>query len=346
MRKWTLILLFLSLSAPALAAHPVVFSASASPAVVRMSGRVTYTVVCEWPAGWTVTPPPLRAGDELDSFLVLKRSDPVLEQIEDGRQRMTVVYELVVDQPFDVEIPPLTIKLRGPGGREDTGTVPAVALRVIGPVGKITDFARRGLGRMAGLENVPDAAMLKLKDQERIAREWRKLAVSLAVGLLGAAVLSLLVLYLVRRFRKRRRQIKDIPREAPEVIARRRLNSEELQKLLEKREPKPYYTELTDIVREYLEGRFAIPAREQTTTEILQASESCDLQGGRPFLRELFRVADWVKFAGAAAPFERWAADRDRTRQFVETTTPTAEPAVAPNPSTGDAARPATGGRS
>jgi len=344
MRTWAFAALILLAAGPALAAHPVVFSAAVSPAVIEMSGRVTYTVACEWPAGWTVTPPPLRAGDEKDDFLVLKRGDPVLEQIADGRQRMTVVYELVIDRPFDVTLPPLTVKLRGPGGVEDTGTVPAVTVRVIGPVGKITDFAARGLARLAGLENVPDAATLRLKEQERIARQWRKFAVSLAAGLFGAAVLALLFLYLIRRFRRRRRAVAEIPREAPEVIALRRLDGEPLQRLLAQREAKPYYTELTDIVREYLEGRFGIPALEQTTTEILSAGETCDLKGGRPFLRDLFKVADWVKFAGADAPFARWSADRDRARQFVETTTPTPEtPAAAASPETGTDAE---GGRS
>ena len=66
-----------------------------------------------------------------------------------------------------------------------------------------------------------------------------------------------------------------------------------------KLEPLPFYTELSDIVRRYVEGRFKIAATGQTTREFLTASkqsphlEQCD----RQLLSTFLVAADLVKFA-------------------------------------------------
>ncbi|MFT4778104.1 MAG: hypothetical protein ACJAU0_000946 [Flavobacteriales bacterium] len=61
---------------------------------------------------------------------------------------------------------------------------------------------------------------------------------------------------------------------------------------------KAYHTELTEILRGYIEDRFAVPALEQTSNQLLQdlrnyGISKSDLQ----LLPQLLRTADFVKFA-------------------------------------------------
>ena len=81
--------------------------------------------------------------------------------------------------------------------------------------------------------------------------------------------------------------------------------SARLQELIDKPRPaaqmmKPFFIELSAIVRQYLENRFALHAPELTTEEFLEvASGSPDLtRQHRAFLQEFLQSADQVKFAG------------------------------------------------
>ena len=63
---------------------------------------------------------------------------------------------------------------------------------------------------------------------------------------------------------------------------------------------KDYYTDLTDIAREYLEGQFAIDAVEMTTDEIMAEVNALNLQDFvKMKLQETLITADLVKFAKA-----------------------------------------------
>ena len=61
---------------------------------------------------------------------------------------------------------------------------------------------------------------------------------------------------------------------------------------------KLYYSELTDIVREYLEQRYGIHAMEQTSDEIFASLRKLDVaEDNKAKLREVLLLADLVKFA-------------------------------------------------
>lgn len=61
-------------------------------------------------------------------------------------------------------------------------------------------------------------------------------------------------------------------------------------------EQKVYYTLLTDILREYLFKRFAINAKEMTSSQILSNLQKIDPKGNEE-LRAVFETSDLVKFA-------------------------------------------------
>jgi len=117
---------------------------------------------------------------------------------------------------------------------------------------------------------------------------------------LGILLLALLTYYLYKRWKNR--TIKVVVEEVfvrdPHLVALEDLEALELKKLWQQGNIKPYYTELTDIIRTYIENRFEVIAMEMTSDEImtsmnyLPVSNTC-----KEKLQQLLMTADMVKFA-------------------------------------------------
>lgn len=61
---------------------------------------------------------------------------------------------------------------------------------------------------------------------------------------------------------------------------------------------KEYFTQLTDILRDYLAARFGINAMEMTSRQIMQKlADQEDVREKRGYVRKILDVADFVKFA-------------------------------------------------
>jgi len=77
-----------------------------------------------------------------------------------------------------------------------------------------------------------------------------------------------------------------------------KLNQLRDKKLYQSGEVKAYHSELTDIIREYLEKRYAIKTHEKTSDEILASMKYVDIaEENRTILRQILLLADLVKFA-------------------------------------------------
>lgn len=108
----------------------------------------------------------------------------------------------------------------------------------------------------------------------------------------------------------------------PHVLALNALLALMQKGLLERDECKPFYTELSLILRTYLEGRFHLNAPDQTTDEIVEEmSRSVELSGAqRNILQDFMRQADMVKFAKGHPDRRTMEAAYKTTKQFVEET--------------------------
>lgn len=94
----------------------------------------------------------------------------------------------------------------------------------------------------------------------------------------------------------------------------------------ERVEMKLFYFRLSAILRRYVERRFAIPAAEMTTEELLPALRRLPLTGDLVQALTVFcRESDPIKFAGVQARRERFPADLAFVRDFVRRTTSTAD---------------------
>jgi hypothetical protein len=89
---------------------------------------------------------------------------------------------------------------------------------------------------------------------------------------------------------------------------------------------KQYYFRLSAILRRYLERRYAFPAAEMTTEELLPRIDRLPLGGGlSQRLKALCRFADPIKFAGAGADRDRMRDHMAFARDFIRQTTVDAE---------------------
>lgn len=109
----------------------------------------------------------------------------------------------------------------------------------------------------------------------------------------------------------------------PWQVALQSLDALESKKLWQNGKIKEYYSELTDILRQYLHQQHKIDAMEMTTSEILAAFDSSRLQtDSRLQLSDILIQADYVKFAKASPLKAENELSMQYARQFVENTKP------------------------
>ncbi|NOX46732.1 MAG: hypothetical protein GXO89_07115 [Chlorobi bacterium] len=120
--------------------------------------------------------------------------------------------------------------------------------------------------------------------------------------LIGLAVLIIaaLLIYYLRKRKKEEPVFRSPPKPKlpPQQIALTALDDLRLKKLWQSGQVKDYHTELTDIVRNYLEGKFDINAMEMTTDEIMESLKIIQVNAqAKDKIRKVFQLADLVKFA-------------------------------------------------
>ena len=143
--------------------------------------------------------------------------------------------------------------------------------------------------------------------------------------LLGIVVI-LLVVWIIK-VRKSRKSLfhHEKPAIPPYVLAMKALEEIKKEKLWQSGKTKEYYTQLTDTIRNYLDGELGISAMEQTSFETLKALEKCEQVGAkqRDKLANMFETADFVKFAKAEPLQDENVRNLDIAYDFVQETNDT-----------------------
>lgn len=139
--------------------------------------------------------------------------------------------------------------------------------------------------------------------------------------LLGGILIGLLLMYyLWRRFRPKTSPVPIAPPETPKTpleTALMRLDA--LQESEDETVVRAYYTELSDVLRTFIEQEMRVPALESTTLELLQRLKQADRRTLRRLPAEIIdrvgrvlEASDWVKFADFRPHPEdapRWKAE-------------------------------------
>lgn len=117
---------------------------------------------------------------------------------------------------------------------------------------------------------------------------------------------------------------KPAPPLPPHVVAIRALEALHHRKLWQNGKFKLYYSELTDILRTYIAGRYGVGAMEMTSDEIIESMHALPEtelpKKAAMDLTAILRDADLVKFAKAEPEAEQNENDYTRAYYFVEET--------------------------
>ena len=236
----------------------------------------------------------------------------VSEDLGNGRRETVYTFTL---QPFDpdtVTIPPMRVALG-----KDTAESRSLVIKVLpAELDSMTT-----IHPMEG----PVAYPSRWYDwvPQWVSDYWGWVLV--ALGLLAAAVAGWMYWRKGGTMVVRRKRV--IP---PYELAVSRLEKLRERRLAESGHEKEYYTELTDILRQYLDGRFGINAMEMTSTEIMRAirhNEATRMSADR--MRSILEVADFVKFAKMRPLPDDNVKSFNSALAFVEDTKPAPEPEAA-----------------
>lgn len=174
-----------------------------------------------------------------------------------------------------------------------------------------------------GIKTDTSKAFRPIQKPVEIPYTFNEYKVTILIALL-AIILIIVAYYLYKKYFKNRtigitaKPQNNLP---ADVLALNKLKSLGQKKLPEQGLIKNYYTELTDIVREYIESRYYIPALECTTDELksrMQQKKINKLQ--RQKMIEMLTAADYVKFAKAIPMMHEHEMYLNDAVSFVEST--------------------------
>ncbi len=258
---------------------PVSISSSVDKSRVTIGDLITYTVSVVHDEDVTVEMPGL--GANLGGFEI-RDYETAEPKKKDGMIVTEVDYTISTFFTGEFEIPPLTITYYT---AEDS-----------------TAFHLSSEPIHIVVESVKPSEAGDIRDIKppvEIARNLWALIRWFVLG--GGIVLLVLVAYIVYR---RKKQGKGLLPSKPEVkrppheVAYEALDRLKASDILEKGEIKTFYIRVSEIIRQYIEGRYFIVAMEMTTTEVLDGLENADVS---PEEFGLFRTfldrCDLVKFA-------------------------------------------------
>lgn len=142
------------------------------------------------------------------------------------------------------------------------------------------------------------------------------------IPIIGTIAIIGFIVWLIWYFWVRRKK-EELP-PPPEIvlpaheIALNALTQLKGERLWQQGKVKAYQSELTHIVREYLENRYDVAALESTTDEILRQLRKVDFdKDWQDKLREMLQMADLVKFAKAEPPADFHGRMMNYAERFV-----------------------------
>lgn len=303
--------LFLIVMSVSLHAQEPAVRASVDSAEYRIGEWIPVHVEAEIPSGNQILGPAV--GDSLGTFeiLAVKAFEP---ENEGGRLRHSFLVRVTSFEPGEVAIPPIEFQVI-------SGTDSSVR-RVLTNSIPVT------------ITTVDVAADAELKDiKPPLEAPWAfedilPWLILLAItSVLGAAYWY---------YRKYKQGLKGLPEPAkpalpPHELALLALRELEEKRLWQKGKVKEFYSEVTEIVRRFFEGRFRIIALELTTDEIL--AELKRLPSAQPILKPVnafLLAADLVKFAKYEPTIAEHEEELQTAYAIVRAMIPKPEPATVP----------------
>jgi hypothetical protein len=156
---------------------------------------------------------------------------------------------------------------------------------------------------------------------ESINPDYSTLIITLVI--IGSVILIAgVVILIVYKLKKNKKQQKDLIVLPPGVKALKSLRDLRNEGLIDKGEVELFHRRLSNILREYIEGRFRIHAPEQTTEEFIwEMSVTKRIKGEhQTILRDYLKQCDLIKFAKYRPPAEYHNEALKIAEDFVKNT--------------------------
>jgi hypothetical protein len=145
-----------------------------------------------------------------------------------------------------------------------------------------------------GVFDIKEPLKIDYSWKEWLRDNWPKIA----FPILAILVIASIIYYLRKRPKKEIYVAPPEPEKPAHVVALNKLYALQEQKLWQQNRTKEYHSEISDILRDYLEKRYHIHANEQTTDEIFASIRYMDIaEPDRAKLKQILVMADLVKFA-------------------------------------------------
>lgn len=216
------------------------------------------------------------------------------------RVRSSVVLTLAAFELGELEIPSFDVTVEGPGPATQTLSTDRFGIEVVS-VGQDESGDIRDI---RGPLSIPVGVVF----------------ISLWLIVLVAA--ALLAWWLYRRWRKRPGGPEIAPVVPPrpaDKLALEALARIEGSDLLLRGQVKEYHIAVSEVLRQYVEARFEVPALEMTTREVMEGLRSADADGTfRDHLRRFLDQCDLVKFAKARPDAEASRGVLELGRKLVK----------------------------
>ena len=213
----------------------------------------------------------------IDKVEVISAGKIDTNNVSDSHQQLT--QELVITS-FDsgfYYIPPFEFEIANGGGNIESNPL---ALKIY----------TYQIDSIAGIFDLKPVKKIKFKFSE---------AVPYLMWILIAALVIFIAVALYYKYKKKQPLFAapEKPKEPAYITAFRDLERIRAEKLWQKEQEKKYFTELTDTLRSYLEGRYGVLAMEQTSEEILSDIKTVVSKEQYGKIEAILRLADLVKFA-------------------------------------------------
>jgi len=244
-----------------------------------------------------------------DTIFIGEQTELIIE-ISSDKQIFPEPFALKDSLPDEVEILD-SLRTGGTGSQQiklqitsfTPGSYPIPSLPLIFKFGANTDTIYSSNLRLTVLspEIINQADIRDIKPPKTLPFKLIEILPETSIILGGLLLLILLSIYIFRKLRKKK-LIEEAETELPpHVIAFRELDRLKVEKLWQNGKLKEYYSQLSDILRIYLEKRFEIPAMESVSSETLDAFRKKmpheDLLYG--MIEGILLTSDMVKFAKA-----------------------------------------------
>lgn len=300
---------------------PIIVTTRLSPDPSHVGDVLELEIVAAFPRGHSVNLPVGVAFAPLHLVDVVE-GEP---EVTGDSLRKTFRVRLQHFAPGPAEVPAFSLTYVDPEAAVRTVAVPATAFTVEALLANEPDPERK-----------PEDPPISIEYPNTLAET---VIVSVLATILGIIVLALVV----RRVLRRRRPAKPVPAIPPHVLALEALAELEKSELLDEGRVQDYYLQLTEIAKAYLEGRFGVPALDQTTEEIRRwlLSQAASVEPLTPSeLIDFLQRCDLVKFARMHPETDESHADLGFVRDAVERSQPRIESPRPAAPAANDDAPP------